>query len=1393
MLCITIASAYDPTPQTCSGIWGFSCSATCGSEGDNTFDTCSNCAGTDERINNVYINQTSADMLTSVGVQCEYFTSETTADELYVLYRNSTTASWKLLASATSSGSGGTIRNMSAITHTLDAVAGTHQFRCSIDFDGEADVCADGGSFRDNDDINITVLDANVPLITSINLTATSVFNATQDNLTCNYDLINGSTSTVAWYRNNTPIMLLYLPFEGNSSNALSDYSGHNNPAVGYNTSSNWNATAGHNGSGAFRFRATDTSTSISFASNAILTTFNETDVISLCAWIYPFSNDTGTYRGIVGKYDTSGNNRSVLLSKFDGNTQFSFIVNYGPTSAERVEVTSDSQFNRENWYHVCGVFNRTHAMMYVNAVLQADIEANSNGIYAGTAPFEIGTYNNRDATRFFNGTIDEVRIYNRSLTPEQVFALYQNRTNLIVAQETALNDVWQCHATGFNQFKASLTTSSNNLTISEIPTPAIANLVLNATSINIFSSDNLTCNYDLINMSTTTAVAWYKNTSPILKAYYPFEGNNSNAILDYSGNNLHGININAVWNATGRNNGNGSMFFNGNAYINTSSLINISGTEQRSISFWSKVSSSAGQQGLINWGVNGASDQFGISIRSAEWYFWSYGNDWDTNTVVVTGTWMHHVITYNGTYVRWYINNQELGSGIAKTLSTVNTHLTIGREIDNTSVFNYNGQLDNIRIYNFTLSSGQRKLLYENNTNIISSDETEQGDIWQCIVTPFHTVAKGESVASNLLSVETLIVSIDYPFDGQVFNRTFYDGFINVTTNINASCAINDTRFSLFSSDNVTHVFFNDTLKDNIENFSIEVNCTIIGDSSESADAVSFSTVARPVFVNITYPFNNTVFDHMTYNGTVRAETDVPATCSINDTRFILLSSDNITHVFFNNTINTTTQEINVLVNCTDLFLIETGLNGLTFGVDNEVPLIIFYAPVNNTFIAVNYSFLNATVIDLFLDAINISFYDSTGTIFYNNFTQYNQTEVNISINATDLSDQQYFFEICARDSLQFSPAIENMTSILHDGDNRISDRIRNAPIDRLKNPTVQSVAMIEMGDVSIIRTISLRSAQATDKNIRTGVFTDKNIWIDDGTHLKSAWEINRASVAVTDTFAVTYQCVAGCDDLLFLNDRGVNRIIDNNYKFYFRFDDAVAQGWTVNYQKQEKNKVSVLFNAPSIAFLDAQGSRVVIDPIMGGLNTVCENVTFFVDTTPPQITFANNSLLSGNYTNIDSIFVNFSIVEENIQRIDILTYYDNGSLFRNDSGNVAFMDIPVARGFTYHVNATVCDIVNQCASTTETRVYTVFNGNPDLYVFQEVTTQEAIIIFILSGMTFGFIVLSATITNIFSVGILAFGFFTSLYIYNTLNMGFGVFCFFITLLVFITMLFKK
>src|SRR3990167_3483110 len=74
-------------------------------------------------------------------------------------------------------------------------------------------------------------------------------------------------------------------------------------------------------------------------------------------------------------------------------------------------------------WYHVQGTYDGTNIRLYINGALEATttVNAPSNNATA----FDIGSYSVDATTYAFNGTVDEVRLYNRALSPAEVSQLY--------------------------------------------------------------------------------------------------------------------------------------------------------------------------------------------------------------------------------------------------------------------------------------------------------------------------------------------------------------------------------------------------------------------------------------------------------------------------------------------------------------------------------------------------------------------------------------------------------------------------------------------------------------------------------------------------------------------------------------------------------------------------------------------------------------------------------------------------------------------------------------------------------------------------------------------------------------------------------------------------------
>ncbi|MFC1848624.1 LamG-like jellyroll fold domain-containing protein [candidate division CSSED10-310 bacterium] len=92
--------------------------------------------------------------------------------------------------------------------------------------------------------------------------------------------------------------------------------------------------------------------------------------------------------------------------------------------------VLSNEHLDSNRWYHVCGTFDGTTARFYVDGYLEGE-ESFSGTVTNNTSPLVIG---NESVQLYdpFDGKIDDVRIYNRTLTETEVKELYDSESGLV-------------------------------------------------------------------------------------------------------------------------------------------------------------------------------------------------------------------------------------------------------------------------------------------------------------------------------------------------------------------------------------------------------------------------------------------------------------------------------------------------------------------------------------------------------------------------------------------------------------------------------------------------------------------------------------------------------------------------------------------------------------------------------------------------------------------------------------------------------------------------------------------------------------------------------------------------------------------------------------------------
>lgn len=653
-------------------------------------------------------------------------------------------------------------------------------------------------NITDNILLDILLLPALPPSTSNVVLNATSGNNLTGDNLTVYYltsdpNIDDILTTIIDWRLNSSSINIINMPFNtivAGSGGVVKDYSEPQNNGtlgIGAGTQPSW--TSDGRIGGAYVFDGNNDFINISF--NQPTTPF------TIETWIKPAINHEalGTNLGVFAKASNPSWSWQLRFGNDAAGDRLGFQFNNNTldTGVPGVFVNVDRDLTVGQWHHIVGRYNGTHISIYLNGVI------NETKVLIGTIrtpniPLFIG---HEGWGNTFNGTIDEVRIYNRSLSSEQIAKLYTDGLagkypEIILSQETEVGDVWNAYLTPNDGSFDGSSVLSNSLTIvNAIPT--LSNVILNSsTGVNL-SWDNLSVyytNYDLDGSPLTTITDWRLNGSSIAVFNLPFDTNVSsiNGILkDYSilGRNAtlgNGTLFSLpIWTSTGRVGG--AYEFYGKESIKTSNNLSLLDTNKISVSFWARPrASSTGDDVLLEFSddYNNYSGTWIIYFTEDEKVeFCMIANTadydcWKSTSSLVPGSWYHIVGIFDRTLPQ--IASESIGyiNAIKDGSTVINLEDVIGNFGNHTIYIGsrggkpwggaggdlfFNGTIDDIMIFNRTLSPEQIFGIYQaglagKHPENLSFNETKSGDNWTVMLTPNDNLVDGASVLSNYLNI---------------------------------------------------------------------------------------------------------------------------------------------------------------------------------------------------------------------------------------------------------------------------------------------------------------------------------------------------------------------------------------------------------------------------------------------------------------------------------------------------------------------------------------------------------------------------------------------------------------------------------------------------------------
>lgn len=201
--------------------------------------------------------------------------------------------------------------------------------------------------------------------------------------------------------------------FEEGSSSIAFDYSGRN-------TTGSWNGTGVHSATGRIgAYSAQFATTTTDYIAGSDSGFPSAASPRTMCAWFKAsltgaFYQDLFSY-GVIGQYNAA----SVLTIFSSGDPNGNFTNAFGATQY------GDGVSTRVNnadgfWHHGCATFDGTNWRIYQDGLLK-----NTKAMATNTVLNVLNFGRAPGTTDYFQGNLDNIRIYSRALSAGEIFALY--------------------------------------------------------------------------------------------------------------------------------------------------------------------------------------------------------------------------------------------------------------------------------------------------------------------------------------------------------------------------------------------------------------------------------------------------------------------------------------------------------------------------------------------------------------------------------------------------------------------------------------------------------------------------------------------------------------------------------------------------------------------------------------------------------------------------------------------------------------------------------------------------------------------------------------------------------------------------------------------------------
>jgi|GEM_PF-7045488 len=519
-------------------------------------------------------------------------------------------------------------------------------------------------------------------------------------------------------------------------------------------------------------------------------TDFDISSAFTVSVWVKNIGNSSGhtilgEWDSIITKWDcASGCAKSSWWIGIQPSDEILFIV-ANSTGSRTVTVPGTTKIRYDSiWHHVVGIYDGSYLEVYLDGEREGQV-AYSEGVHVNsTVPLVIAGSANPPLGSF-NGSIDELMIFNRSLSESEVRSLYNataQEFNVTVDLEPGNNSIYL-------SAKDTLANFAKNYIVVERTETNPPNIIIISPA-NYTQTQNQTTSI-IANASDESQVMMFLNDSSLV-GYWTAE-NGANDSSEYHNDGTFGDN--ATTSADGKF---GRDFaFNGlgeYVSINVSSSLNI--TDPMTISLWVKFNNVSGTQTILST-FNSSIDGYYIQENSANTI--AFIGSWDHRSYIYTpenftteDTWYLITVTINGTLGKLYINGNLTDSNTTLYMALNSTAIYFGKHIS--GQFPLNGSLDEVMYFNRCLGATEVLALYNataQNFNVTVDLEPGNNSIHLSAKDTLANFAKNYLVIQRIVPPSVSFV-LPTPSNGTITANTS----VQINSSINAS-DLGDVEFN--------------------------------------------------------------------------------------------------------------------------------------------------------------------------------------------------------------------------------------------------------------------------------------------------------------------------------------------------------------------------------------------------------------------------------------------------------------------------------------------------------------------------------------------------------------------------------------------------------------------